>query len=142
VLWVDSICIDQSSVEERNIQVALMDRIYSRADKVLIWLGEEDESSDEAMRQIAALSTYPGHSSLTSSGFEEVGVWCDFEHSCSIAQWLTEDAKAWIKPPPNAKHSTAVPDLVARSWFSRMWTLQEAALARQAVILCGGQEMS
>jgi hypothetical protein len=38
-LWIDAICIDQNSIAERNHQVALMDRIYSKADYVFVWLG-------------------------------------------------------------------------------------------------------
>lgn len=38
-LWVDAICIDQSNVEEKSIQVANMFSIYSKASCVVIWLG-------------------------------------------------------------------------------------------------------
>ncbi|KAK4945916.1 hypothetical protein LTR10_015009 [Elasticomyces elasticus] len=40
-IWCDAICIDQANVAERNCQVAMMGRIYARANAVLIWLGEE-----------------------------------------------------------------------------------------------------
>jgi hypothetical protein len=39
-LWVDQICIDQSSIAERNHQVGLMGRIYSGAKDVLVWLNK------------------------------------------------------------------------------------------------------
>jgi len=39
-LWIDAICIDQIDVLERNHQVALMGQIYSKAQAVLMWLGE------------------------------------------------------------------------------------------------------
>jgi hypothetical protein len=39
-LWVDDICIDQSNIEEKNIQIPLMSFIYSRAQEVVIWLGD------------------------------------------------------------------------------------------------------
>ncbi|KAH8688938.1 heterokaryon incompatibility protein-domain-containing protein, partial [Phaeosphaeriaceae sp. PMI808] len=39
ILWMDSICIDQSSIQDRNHQVQLMGDIYTRAQRVLIWLG-------------------------------------------------------------------------------------------------------
>lgn len=39
-LWIDAICIDQTQNEERNHQVRLMDKIYSQAETVLIWLGQ------------------------------------------------------------------------------------------------------
>ncbi|KAI0162073.1 heterokaryon incompatibility protein-domain-containing protein [Xylariaceae sp. FL1272] len=40
VLWVDYLCINQSNVTERNVQVALMRQIFSHSSEVLIWLGE------------------------------------------------------------------------------------------------------
>ncbi|ORY14571.1 heterokaryon incompatibility, partial [Clohesyomyces aquaticus] len=39
LLWVDSICINQNDVQERNEQVSLMAIIYSSADRTLAWLG-------------------------------------------------------------------------------------------------------
>lgn len=39
-LWIDALCINQSSIEERTQQVRLMTLIYSKAAKVLVWLGE------------------------------------------------------------------------------------------------------
>jgi hypothetical protein len=38
-LWIDAICIDQSCIQERNHQVALMGSVYSTADMVIAWLG-------------------------------------------------------------------------------------------------------
>ncbi|KAF2830990.1 hypothetical protein CC86DRAFT_283023, partial [Ophiobolus disseminans] len=40
-LWADAICIDQQNVKERNAQVQLMASIYSKATKVLLWVGNE-----------------------------------------------------------------------------------------------------
>lgn len=39
-LWVDSICINQSSIEERNEQVKMMADVYTKAEQVIVWLGE------------------------------------------------------------------------------------------------------
>lgn len=49
VLWIDAICIDQSSMEERNQQVKLMGDVYSQARRVVLWLGEESTFSDFAI---------------------------------------------------------------------------------------------
>ncbi|KAK2020501.1 heterokaryon incompatibility protein, partial [Colletotrichum zoysiae] len=51
MLWIDAVCIDQSSVPERNRQLGLMPRIYSQAACVVVYLGEgsDAEGSDEAM---------------------------------------------------------------------------------------------
>jgi len=45
-LWVDAVCINQSDLEERSHQVALMAEIYTRAQSVLVWLGAENPSAD------------------------------------------------------------------------------------------------
>ncbi|KAM6513796.1 hypothetical protein FALCPG4_015009 [Fusarium falciforme] len=38
-LWIDALCINQNDERERSQQVSMMDEIYSRASRVLIWLG-------------------------------------------------------------------------------------------------------
>lgn len=55
-LWVDSICIDQTSIQERNQQVKLMKEIYSLAQQVLLWVGESDPKSDEALKHLSRLA--------------------------------------------------------------------------------------
>ena len=45
-LWIDTICIDQSSISERNAQVKLMADVYSKASTVICWLGESSVESD------------------------------------------------------------------------------------------------
>jgi Heterokaryon incompatibility protein (HET) len=51
-LWIDSICIDQTNVEERNQQVSLMGELYPSARHVTVWLGEKDEATEQAMKFI------------------------------------------------------------------------------------------
>lgn len=45
VIWIDALCIDQNSLEEKNHQVKLMAYIYSRAETVLVWLGPAADAS-------------------------------------------------------------------------------------------------
>ncbi|KAH8656239.1 heterokaryon incompatibility protein-domain-containing protein, partial [Tricladium varicosporioides] len=44
IIWIDAICIDQDNTTERAEQVQLMAIIYSKAHRVLVWLGEEDDT--------------------------------------------------------------------------------------------------
>ncbi|PVH72885.1 hypothetical protein DL98DRAFT_432380, partial [Cadophora sp. DSE1049] len=41
IIWIDALCIDQNNEMEKNHQVSLMGRIYSRASRVVAWLGRE-----------------------------------------------------------------------------------------------------
>ena len=57
---VDSICINQrktdpAALQERGLQVAMMDEIYSRAVQVNVHLGPSDAASDVAMDTIKGL---------------------------------------------------------------------------------------
>ena len=61
ILWIDSICIDQSSecIQERNSQVALMGEIYKSAAKVAVWLGESDSRVEIAIRHMMEIAAVP-----------------------------------------------------------------------------------
>lgn len=45
VMWIDAICIDQNSIEEKNHQVRMMGAIYSSATKVCAWIDAEVDVS-------------------------------------------------------------------------------------------------
>lgn len=47
LVWVDAICIDQASVQERNHQVHEMAKIYKGASIVPVYLGEADQMDND-----------------------------------------------------------------------------------------------
>jgi hypothetical protein len=51
-LWIDAICINQKNPEERGQQVQLMAMIYSKACRVLVWLGETADDIEGALEDI------------------------------------------------------------------------------------------
>ncbi|OCL02256.1 HET-domain-containing protein [Glonium stellatum] len=52
ILWVDSLCINQSNNDEKSKQVELMGSIYQQAACVIAWLGPAVDESDLAMRAL------------------------------------------------------------------------------------------
>ncbi|KAL6875837.1 HET domain-containing protein [Trichoderma longibrachiatum] len=52
VIWIDAVCIDQSNVDERGEQIQHMAEIYSKASRVILWLGEAADESDQALKRI------------------------------------------------------------------------------------------
>ncbi|TKW60062.1 hypothetical protein CTA1_3131 [Colletotrichum tanaceti] len=64
--WIDSICINQRDLEEQNQQVRLMQQIYRRACKAVVWLSEQSHDSDLAVEFIRALDKIKlqGHSDV------------------------------------------------------------------------------
>ncbi|GIZ38747.1 hypothetical protein CKM354_000215100 [Cercospora kikuchii] len=51
-LWVDAICINQQDMEEKRVQLPLMNHIYNGASCVRVWLGAEEDESAKAMELI------------------------------------------------------------------------------------------
>jgi len=58
LLWIDAICIDQSSSSEKKRQLELMNVVYSIAKRVLIWLGEGNENTSKIMRRMRWAGRY------------------------------------------------------------------------------------
>ena len=52
IIWIDALCINQADTEERGQQVQLMAQIYSKATRVLVWLGETTDNSHRALESI------------------------------------------------------------------------------------------
>jgi hypothetical protein len=120
-LWVDAICIDQSSDSEKGAQVAKMHRLYHNADLVYVWLGKASDGSNEAMDAIRDVGL-PRDSKDTS---EE-------QMNNRLLHLKSEAPKLFqmdlFKP---------ITALSRRSWFQRLWVVQEYLLARSVIFLCG-----
>jgi hypothetical protein len=54
--WIDSICIDQTSIPEKNMQVPKMSSIYREARLVWIWLGEESYETKTTLAFLSEVS--------------------------------------------------------------------------------------
>jgi hypothetical protein len=52
IVWVDAICIDQTNTAEKSQQVQSMAKIYAKASRVIVWLGEAAATSDHALEDI------------------------------------------------------------------------------------------
>jgi hypothetical protein len=117
-IWIDAVCINQSDDEEKLDQIPLMEHIYSTATRVIVWLGEEADQSDQALELIRELNEklnfHEQSKGLPIRCFEDCGL-------------LPETSDGWL----------AVNSFYKRSWFLRVWTLQEIVLSKEAVVLCG-----
>jgi hypothetical protein len=52
--WIDAICINQEDIDERSRQVGQMRMVFERAERVVVWLGEERDQSAKAMARVEA----------------------------------------------------------------------------------------
>jgi hypothetical protein len=59
-IWIDAVCIDQTSIPEKNVQVPLMKEIYEKAALCFAWLGNSTAATDKALRLYKTLANWDG----------------------------------------------------------------------------------
>lgn len=64
-IWVDSICINQNDRQEKEVQIPLMEEIYTWARTVYIWMGPGSDATDRAIARLKfsqsrGAPTFPG----------------------------------------------------------------------------------
>ena len=128
IIWIDQICINQGEVAERNRQVAIMDEIYARATQTVVWLGDVAYGSDQAMDFVHFLAVKMGEytlqnptKKLSKKAFGKYGI-PERSNSCwAQLQALLEGA--------------------GRSYWTRVWILQELGEARKITVYCGDRSV-
>ena len=132
-LWIDQLCINQDDLQEKEHQVGLMADIYRGASKVLIWLGEEGEESRKAYRIIDRL--------LKIDPFANVGHIKQNDDPYQQNRGIIglDQLKSHGLPGRKDVGWQELRNLLSRSWFSRIWTVQEAAVAIDSDFLWGNE---
>lgn len=112
-IWIDAICINQGSLEDKFNQIPLMRYVYEAAELVYVWLGEATAAEENAVATMPTLNsdlrTMPeGHKldPTDTDGYEAVGI-----------------------PGPSQEVWRALSTIATRPWWSRLWTLQEVVVA-------------
>ncbi|KAL8835776.1 MAG: hypothetical protein Q9170_003170 [Blastenia crenularia] len=115
-IWIDALSINQQDVHERDQEVKRMHRIYKEAYAVAVWLGPEADESNKAMRLVRILSQA-----------------CEIGTDQNLGDSLRQHPEflgegSW----------SALSQLLGRTYWNRLWILQEVALGgNQTAILCG-----
>jgi hypothetical protein len=134
-LWIDSICIDQTSMEEKNHQVALMGDIYKMAEKVDIWLGAGDVDIDDTLKELSWPRWLSWFGYLLNR-LRRIATGL-FTNSGSLEQ----DHLGIYSHRPGVREEydsvLAARKIVQNQWFDRLWTFQEFCLAKRPMAAYG-----
>ena len=103
-----------------------MHHIYAKAHQTAVWLGEDYENSNDAMKFMEKLA-------LHVEGLDKD--WRD--ENIDLSKWKAEYENAdnyalWI----------ALYYLMCRPWWKRVWVIQEIIAADSATVYCGSESMS
>lgn len=157
-LWVDALCIDQSSIQERAQQVQLMKQIFAEARSVVIDLGEVEECDDALLKCFSELDgispddwtaatakfNYPFVLTPDASGIMNTGGVLPWIRSNTAAArsfiWRVisgSPSPRWEQLAMEPRVWTGLKRFLERPWFGRLWVIQEFALARRVNVLIG-----
>jgi len=142
-LWIDAICIDQNDLGEQGSQVMIMRNIFSRAHRVVVWLGGHDEPADhlpqgllwEWMRREKPLEVPRPPAGTRQTTLEAKACILraqSFEREGRVIHDLSE---LLVEIP--LRERIAIYRLLARPFFRRLRILQEVAVATEVVAMVG-----
>jgi hypothetical protein len=125
--WVDAICINQKNLDERSTQVGMMGEIYSKANNVIIWLGKADSDTEDAVSLITTFA-------MSVKWETQQLAWSDWGNfSFNDPEFYT---KAGLKPFELSDWEKII-RVLSRTWFSRLWILQEIVLSKEKIVVIG-----
>lgn len=126
-IWADAVCINQADLSERGQQVSIMRNIYSKARRVLVWLGQDKtDYAKLAFTTICEIvrSWRPPNNPNKFSSYKEA-----FE---TQKEGLSIDEDGW----------TALQAMFQTEYFTRFWVIQELVLGQNATIVWGSHSIS
>ncbi|OTA54494.1 HET-domain-containing protein [Hypoxylon sp. EC38] len=136
VIWIDAICINQDSTDEKNDQVPLMVDIYTSAKAVVVWLGD----STENMQIVFDLFDYIEEHGIGKEKLEDI-----LDNKPGPRSLLGKYLRD--KTPKTSKFvkslSCGLVEFFELRWFYRVWVLQEVALPYdEPVFYCGSHRIA
>jgi hypothetical protein len=124
-LWIDALCINQADLVERGLQVMRMDRIFSKANGVIIWLGVDESDSEVAglLCNRRLQRRRPSDISFTDS---------------TVSSTSTGTTLSYQMFSRNRGPVLGIKYVLRRPFWRRVWIIQEIAKAQGLNILVGG----
>jgi hypothetical protein len=134
-VWIDAICINQTDNDEKGAQVRRMQDIYQHAQQVCVWLGELTEGGIVGVKSIQGNLTMGWHMWQVDRKFGKPTLSARESLKSSIS-WQNRSSLV------QEQELGEVNEILDRPWFTRVWIMQEAVLARKLVLICGPETMA
>ncbi|KAH7303951.1 heterokaryon incompatibility protein-domain-containing protein [Stachybotrys elegans] len=132
-IWIDAVCINQSDDDEKARQIPLMTKIYSRASVTYAWLGRGNKNTDAAM-EFLAQAALPFEKRKSGCATIPTGTSTAFRHAL---YFYTRQVSVHIRP-----HYAGLGAIFSARWIERVWTLQEAVMSTNLLVVCGDKSVS
>ncbi|EUC41320.1 hypothetical protein COCMIDRAFT_106492 [Bipolaris oryzae ATCC 44560] len=112
LLWVDAVCINQHDDTEKSNQVQMMRDIFSKASKVVVWLGESAPATGSMFEFVRQFGNAKTEETDTLWG-----------NHTTQSTWMSMQ-KEYLR-------------IFRHDWWRRAWVVQEVVVGRHVVMQCG-----
>jgi hypothetical protein len=135
-IWADALCINQNDLEERDLQIRNMQLVYSKAQNVVAWIGNDEENIATAVNFLWKTESFrwlptgrPNECSpLSKRHIREMEL--QFGVNSSIVdEWIQQRWKIFG-------------DFFNLDYWKRVWIIQELASGSDVKIIFGKTEIS
>jgi hypothetical protein len=141
-LWADGLCINQKDTQEKNHQIPLMGAIYSKAERVLSWLGPltKELAIDFYLCELAAVEI----SDLAENQEGSVEWMAKYmggntERTLDNGEDIPESSSEGVFPEEtySLPWDRLFKGISSSPYWSRVWIFQELVLAREIQLISG-----
>jgi hypothetical protein len=142
-LWVDALCINQKRTKEKSAQLKKMRDVYAYARRTRVWLGPTESNSDQAIIKLTEIGkavvdrrAFDAMIRMTLLSSENPDEAYDAEMQVRglVGDMLKNSA---IEQAESYHLLTELGCLLSRSYWERVWILQEIAVSREVEVHCG-----
>ena len=139
-IWVDAICINQDDNKEKSRQVQMMAKIYERSFGVTVWLGPAADESDAAMEKIRDIGEKAIDAGMQDFRASDMPNWFDPDLDERLQRLKTSLDGLAEREGLEIFHPALIP-LSKRTYWSRVWVLQEFSIHETVIIQCGSKRL-
>ncbi len=144
ILWIDSICIDQSNMPERSQQILLMRKVYSQGQRNIAYLTSFNPSwytPQDIQKGMEVMKKISARDNATLASFRK-------ENELFIERYLLWDGSesgldennSDLVLDDNASHAL-FSFLSSSDIWGRIWIVQEMVLATKVTLMCEDTEL-
>lgn len=130
-IWIDAISINQDNLAERSAQVRLMAEIYKAARAVLVWLGNDDHNDDDNDDDNDTQYVVELLKRISDTPKEKMS------ELKKLQIHHLEFLEVFGRSGGSAERWQSLKKMFSRTWFSRVWIIQEIAFSTSIMVLYG-----
>ncbi len=146
-IWIDALCINQEDHEEKKYLVNRMCNIYKNATVTFAWLGDERDDSDIAIVELSRLGKhfadlYANYKTAAADGMV---------HTTKLSAPEIEEEMRKKYTAGDWKQAESLDRLIdsfgpcrallSRSYWRRIWIIQEVTVSSRVEVICGNFRM-